>query len=45
MNAKDKVVTADVRGPADEGWKYLEKLGQLVAKEAVKLMAAQGQKK
>jgi hypothetical protein len=40
VNAKDKVVTLDLRGPADASYKYLEKLAQRVAQEAKKRMAA-----
>jgi hypothetical protein len=44
VNAKDKSVILDLRGPADVGWKYLEKLAMRLGQEAQKRMAAQDKK-
>ncbi len=41
VDSKDKTVTADVRGPADGAWKYVEKLAQQTFQLARKRLAAQ----
>jgi hypothetical protein len=40
VSDNDKTVTIDVRGPADAGWKYLEKLVVRVAQEVKKRVGA-----
>ena len=40
LDSKDKTVTADVRGPADGAWKYVEKLAEQTFQLARKRLAA-----
>jgi hypothetical protein len=42
VTSNDQVVTVDVRGPADIGWTYLEKLAKNVAEEGRKRLEKAG---